>query len=209
VSDEIISLMADEPRLAPHLQVPLQSGSETILRRMRRNYRLDAYLDRLRRIRRAVPHAGLGADVIVGFPGETESMFRETYEFIEGSPLNYLHVFSWSPRPGTPAADLPDRVAPAEVRDRSARLRRLGADLGLRFREAHLGRKLDAIVLGPRPSDGRVRALTGNFIEVSLEPGAADRGDLIEVLVERVTPERADARRTGRPLWADPSATQD
>jgi len=209
LTDEIIRLMADEPRLAPHLQVPLQSGSETVLRRMRRNYRLDAYLDRLRRVRRAVPHAGLGADVIVGFPGETESMFGETYEFIEASPLNYLHVFSWSPRPGTAAADLPDRVAPADVRDRSTRLRRLGDDLGLRFREAQLGRKLDAIVLGPRPGDGRVRALTGNFIEVSLEPGAAERGDLIEVLIESVKPERTDARRTGWPVWADTSATQE
>jgi len=207
VSDEIVRLMADEPRLAPHLQVPLQSGSETILRRMRRNYRLDAYLDRLLRIRKAVPHAGLGADVIVGFPGETESMFRETYQFIESSPLNYLHVFSWSPRPGTPASDFADRVPPAEVRDRSARLRRLGTDLGLRFREVQRGRKLDAVVLGPRPGDGRVRALTGNFIEVSLDPGEAERGELIEVVLERVTPERTDARRTGWPRWARTSAT--
>jgi len=201
VSDEIIELMANEPRLAPHLQVPLQSGSETILRRMRRNYRLDAYLDRLVHVRKAVPHAGLGADVIVGFPGETESAFRETYEFIEASPLNYLHVFSWSPRPGTPASDYEDRVAPAAVRERSARLRRLAADLGLRFRQAQSERKLDAVVLGPRPDDGRVRALTGNFIEVSLDPGTAERGELIQVVIERVTPELTHARRAGQPIW--------
>ena len=209
VSDEIIELMANEPRLAPHLQVPLQSGSETILRRMRRNYRLDAYLDRLSRVRKAVPHVGLGADVIVGFPGETESAFRETYEFIEASPLNYLHVFSWSPRPGTPASDYADRVSSADVRDRSERLRSLAADLGLRFRQAQSGRKLDAVVLGPRPDNGRVRALTGNFIEVSLEPGAAERGELIRVVIERVTPERTDARRAGRPTWESGSVRPD
>jgi len=209
VTDEIIALMANEPRLAPHLQVPLQSGSETILRRMRRNYRLDAYLDRLVRVRTAVPHAGLGADVIVGFPGETESTFRETYDFVEASPLNYLHVFSWSPRPGTPASEYADRVPPADVRDRSARLRRLGDDLGLRFRQAQEGRELDAVALSPRSDDGRVRALTGNFIEVSLDPGTAERGELIQVVIERVTPERTDARRAGQPSWESGSVRPD
>jgi threonylcarbamoyladenosine tRNA methylthiotransferase MtaB len=209
VSDEIIDLMANEPRLAPHLQIPLQSGSETILRRMRRNYRLGPYLERLLAVRKAVPHAGLGADVIVGFPGETEAEFRETCEFVEASPLNYLHVFSWSPRPGTPASDYPDRVRPAEVRDRSERLRRLGFDLGLRFRELQSGRTLDAVVLGPRPDDGRVRALTGNFIEVSLAPGSAERGEVIQVVIERVAPERTDALRAGEPSWASGSVRPD
>ena len=202
ITDEIIDLMAAEPRLAPHLQVPLQSGSEPILRLMRRNYRLQDYLERLRRLRRAVPGVGLGADVIVGFPGETETMFRETCEFIESSPLNYLHVFPWSPRPGTPAADLPDRVAPKETRERSARLRRLGDRIGFRFRKRFEDQRLDAIALGARPGDGRIRALTGNFIEVSLDPGAAARGEPVEVGIERVTPGETRARRLGRPLWA-------
>jgi threonylcarbamoyladenosine tRNA methylthiotransferase MtaB len=149
-----------------------------------------------------VPGVGLGADVIVGFPGETETMFRETFEFIESSPLNYLHVFSWSPRPGTPAADLPDRVASTETRERSARLRRLGDRIGFRFRKLFEGQRLDAIALGARPGDGRVRALTGNFIEVSLDPGSAERGEPVEVGIERVTPGESRARRLGRPLWA-------
>jgi threonylcarbamoyladenosine tRNA methylthiotransferase MtaB len=202
ITDEIIDLMAAEPRLAPHLQVPLQSGSEPILRLMRRNYRMQDYLERLQRLRRAVPEVGLGADVIVGFPGETETMFRETFEFIERSPLNYLHVFSWSPRPGTPAADLPDRVAPAKIRERSTRLRSLGDRIGFRFRKRFEGQRLDAIALGARPGDGRIRALTGNFIEVSLDPGAAERGEPVEVGIERVTPGETQARRLGRPLWA-------
>jgi threonylcarbamoyladenosine tRNA methylthiotransferase MtaB len=93
ISDDIVELLAADPRLAPHLQVPLQSGSEEILRLMRRNYRLEQYLDKLHLLRSRVPHIGLGADVIVGFPGETENHFQESYDFIAASPLNYLHDF--------------------------------------------------------------------------------------------------------------------
>ena len=204
VTDGIISLMAEQPRLAPHLQVPLQSGSETILRRMRRNYRLSRYLERLERLRAEVPHAGLGADVIVGFPGETEALFEETYRFIEGSPLNYLHVFAWSPRPGTPAAELPDRVHGAAVRERSLRLRRLAARLGHRFRRGFEGRTLHAVVLGDRRPDGRVRALTGNFIEVGLAGDANGlcRGELIDVRVLAAGETETDAAPDGYPSWA-------
>ncbi|ANM29303.1 hypothetical protein ABI59_06410 [Acidobacteria bacterium Mor1] len=204
VTDEIIALMAADRRLAPHLQVPLQSGSETILRRMRRNYRLSQYTDRLERLRSAVPHVGLGADVIIGFPGETDELFEECYRFIENSPLNYLHVFAWSPRPGTPAADLEDRVHGSKVKERSARLRELAARLGLRFRRGFEGRPLDAVILGPR-EDGRIRALTGNFIEVSL-PARTEvpRGSMLDVVITEAREEEtlavpADSGQTKAP----------
>jgi threonylcarbamoyladenosine tRNA methylthiotransferase MtaB len=200
VTDEIIELMAREPRLAPHLQVPLQSGSDEILRRMRRNYGVDTYLDRLNRIRAAVPHAGLGADVIVGFPGEDDGRFRQTYELIASSPLNYLHVFPWSPRPGTAAADYPERVAPERVKERSRALRALGEQRSLRFRKGFVGRTLDAVVLGPRRSDGLLRALTGNFIEVALDPRSAARGDFVRARLLRATPDETTAVVTGVPL---------
>jgi threonylcarbamoyladenosine tRNA methylthiotransferase MtaB len=201
VSDEIVELMAGDPRLAPHLQVPLQSGSPAILRAMRRNYRLEQYLERLERLRRAVPHAGLGADVIVGFPGETAKRFEETFDCIAASPLNYLHVFAWSPRPGTAAAGLPGRVHGAEVRRRSAELRDLGGRLSHRFREGFVGRRLDAVALAAR-EDARVRALTGNFIEVALDPGSAKRGELLCVRVESATKDDTRAVVDGRPAWA-------
>jgi threonylcarbamoyladenosine tRNA methylthiotransferase MtaB len=201
VTDEIVELMASDPRLAPHVQVPLQSGSPAILRAMRRNYRPERYLERLRRLREALPHAGLGADVIVGFPGETDERFRETHDFIAAAPLNYLHVFAWSPRPGTPAAALPDRVHGAVVRRRSAALHRLGNRLSHRFRAGFEGRQLDAVVLAPR-ADGRVRALTGNFIEVALDAGSAARGDVVRVRVKSVTRDEAWAVVDGRPAWA-------
>jgi threonylcarbamoyladenosine tRNA methylthiotransferase MtaB len=206
VTDEIIDLMATEPRLAPHLQIPLQSGSPTVLRAMRRNYRREQYLDRLQTLRAAVPHVGLGADVIVGFPGETDELFRETYELISSSPLNYLHVFAWSARPGTAASDLPGRVHGTVVRHRSAVLRALADRRSYEFRTRFTGQALDVVVLAPR-KDGRIRALSGNFIEVALEAECATAGDLLKARVERVTRGDTLAVVDGTPSWAAGEAT--
>jgi len=206
VTDEIVEMIAREPRLAKHLQVPLQSGADPVLQRMRRNYRTAAYLERLQALRAASPQIGLGADVIVGFPGESEREFATTFDFISASPLNYLHVFSWSPRPGTPASDLPHRVDPRAIRDRSKRLRDLGERLSLRFRRRFEGSTLDAVVLGDRRGGVAQRALTGNFIEVALPPASAAAGDLVTVELEHAGLRETAARVVGRPIWA-PQAT--
>jgi threonylcarbamoyladenosine tRNA methylthiotransferase MtaB len=197
VTDGIVELMRCEPRLAPHLQVPLQSGSDAILRGMRRNYGLGLYRERLERLRAALPDACLGADVIVGFPGETPERFEETCAFIAGSPLDYLHVFAWSPRPGTDASRLPGRVQASEIRGRSATLRALGDERFHRFRERFVGRELEAVVLGER-ADGATRALTGNFIEVGLRAEPVRRGDLVRVRVAAVD------RRSTTAVVSDP-----
>jgi len=198
VTGEIVELMAGDARLAPHLQVPLQSGSPEILRRMRRNYRREEYLERLTRLREAVPRIGLGADVIVGFPGESDARFEESYTFVEDSPLDYLHVFSWSPRDGTPAAELGERVDPKMIRERSARMRGLGDRKSRRFRQRFVGKKLDAITLCDDTA-GRVRALTGNFIEVLLPRGSAPPGELGEIEIARVDSSGTFAKWTRRP----------
>jgi len=172
VTPEIAALLAGAGgRLARHLQVPLQSGCDAVLARMRRNYRTADYARVVDRLATAVPEAALGADVIVGFPGETDAEFETTCRFVEASPLAYLHVFSYSPRPGTPAATLPEPVAPALVRERSARLRATAAALSFRFRRRFVGRRLEAIVLNGTRPDGRVRALTDNYIDLWLDPG--------------------------------------
>ncbi len=205
VTDTIVALMAADPRLAPHLQIPLQSGSDAVLRRMRRNYRASRYLSILERLRARVPSAAIGADVIVGFPGETDAEFEETVRLVQRSPLNYLHVFAWSARPGTDASALADRVAPARVRERSARLRALADDAGLEFRERFVGRELDAVVLEPcADAAGRrhARALTGNYIEVEVRGSGLRRGQIATVRVDRVGPEGAVATATGTPAWA-------
>jgi len=169
VTPELVETLASSARIAPHLQIPLQSGSDSVLARMRRPYRVVHYRLALESIRARIPEAGLGADVIVGFPGETRQEFQETRDFIAASELNYLHVFSYSPRPGTPAAEMADPIRGDRVRERSAELRSLAADLSLRFRTSFLGRNLEALGLRETRPDGRLRALSGNFIELAVE----------------------------------------
>jgi threonylcarbamoyladenosine tRNA methylthiotransferase MtaB len=169
--------------LARHLQIPLQSGCDAVLARMRRNYRTADYRRVVDDLRDAAPDAAIGADVIVGFPGETEEEFETTCRFIAASPLAYLHVFSYSSRPGTAAAGMPAPIAPAAIRERSARLREMARDLSLRFRRRFVGRTLPALVLREVRPDGRLRALTDNFIDVSLEIGRRRMGDLVNRIV--------------------------
>jgi threonylcarbamoyladenosine tRNA methylthiotransferase MtaB len=189
VTDGIVRLMEESGgRLARHLQVPLQSGSDAVLRRMRRNYRTSAWLDRMEQLRLAMPDIGLGADMIVGFPGETVQEFQETLDLLASSPVNYLHVFSWSERPGTPASELADRVHPAVIRERSAVLRQFADEAGLRFRKRFLGRQLDSVVLG----DGG-RALTGNFIELTLDGPRPAPGGRVLAEITAVTPDTTRA----------------
>ncbi len=173
-------------RVAPHLQVPLQSGSDSVLKRMRRPYRTADYARVVEDLRRRVEGIALGADVIVGFPGETDAEFETTCRFIESSPLNYLHVFSYSPRPGTPAAAREDLLHPGVIKDRSARLRRLGRDLSLRFRRSFLGRTRPSLTLREVRPDGRLRALTDNFIDLGSDYEGRDPA----VLMNRLLPVR-------------------
>ena len=167
VTEEFIALVASSPRIAPHFHVPLQSGSDTILRAMHRWYRAAHYAERIQLIRRILPHAAIGADVIVGFPGETDEDFRATIEFIERLPFTYLHVFSFSTRPGTKASNLDAAVPPQVIRDRARALRALGQQKVANFRSAMAGNILRALTLA-RYGDGWTEALTGNYLKVRI-----------------------------------------
>ena len=170
VTEEFIEFVASSERVAPHFHVPLQSGSDRILRAMHRWYRSEHYAERIQRIRRHSPSAAIGADVIVGFPGETEAEFQTTAGFIEKLPLTYLHVFSFSVRPGTTAAALPGRqhVAPGVIRARARFLRSLGEKKASAFRAAQSGRTLRALTLA-RTGQDWTEALTGNYLKVKVE----------------------------------------
>jgi len=168
VTPALADLMARHQRVARHLQIPLQSGSDAVLRAMRRNYRTADYLRIVEDLRARIPDVGIGADVIVGFPSETDEHFRESVDFIAGSPLNYLHVFSYSPRPGTDAAGMQAMNDVRTMAERSRVLRGLGQTLARDFRLAQSGRMHDALVLRGGAPDGRARALTSNFIEAEL-----------------------------------------
>ncbi len=170
-SDDLLGLMADSPRIAKPVPAPLQSGSDTILRRMHRKYRPRHYADRLAKARTLMAHAAIGADVMTGFPGETDALFEESRQFIESMPYTYLHVFTYSERPGTPAADMPG-VVPIRVRkDRNRVLRDLAATKNAAFREAMLGREVTAVTIEPLGL-----ALTDNYIKAQLDlPYASNR----------------------------------
>lgn len=162
-SDELLGLMAESPRIAKHVHAPLQSGSDTVLRRMHRKYRPRHYEDRIRKARALMPDAAIGADVMVGFPGETEAEFEQSRAFIESLPFTYLHVFTYSARPGTPAAEVKDQVPHPVRKERNRVLRELAARKNLEFRRAMIGRTLSAVTLEDGPA-----ALTENYLKVEL-----------------------------------------
>lgn len=177
VTDRLIRLVAGEPRVAAHLHVPMQSGSTRVLRLMRRPYAADEYADRILKVRQAVPRAAIGADVMAGFPGETDEDFLETAGRIRSLPLTYLHVFPYSSRPGTAAAEF-EPVPSHVVRFRAESLRRLGQEKNLAFRAGFVGETLEVLVLdsrdgGSRDADGPSRGLSDNFIDVDLEGDCA------------------------------------
>jgi threonylcarbamoyladenosine tRNA methylthiotransferase MtaB len=160
-SDDLLELVATSPRIAKHVHAPLQSGSDGVLRRMHRKYRPQHYEQRVRKARALMPDAAVGADVMTGFPGETDAEFEESRAFIESLPFTYLHVFTYSERPGTPAAERADQV-PMEVRkERNRILRELGARKHLEFRRSMIGRTLSVVTL----AEG---ALSDNFLKVEL-----------------------------------------
>ncbi|MGA8034600.1 MAG: tRNA (N(6)-L-threonylcarbamoyladenosine(37)-C(2))-methylthiotransferase MtaB [Candidatus Acidiferrales bacterium] len=167
VTEDFVMLAASSPRIAPHFHIPLQSGSDKILKAMHRWYRTSLYTERVRLIRRLLPHAGIGADVIAGFPGETEADFRSTVDFIEALPFTYLHVFSFSARPGTGAESLGDKVNEGTIHERARVLRAIGRRKAQEFRTSLNGESFRAITLARR-GPGYTEGLTGNYLKVRI-----------------------------------------
>jgi len=166
-SDDVLAILTTSPVIAPHFHVPLQSGSDRVLRRMRRPYTVATYRRVIERLATAIPRLGLGADVIVGFPGESAADFAATRALVEALPFSYLHVFPYSERRGTEAARLPGRLEASTVADRARVLREVAAAHGRRFRAALVGHTEDALVLETRDrASGDLVGLTGNFVEV-------------------------------------------
>jgi threonylcarbamoyladenosine tRNA methylthiotransferase MtaB len=169
VTQDLIALFASTDRIARHFHVPLQSGSDRILAAMHRWYRTAHYARRVELIREILPDAAIGADLIAGFPGETDADHRATLELVWQLPLTYLHVFAFSKRPGTEAAKAAGDVSHAVIKQRGRELRALAAEKSAAFRAAQLGRKLRVLTLNPsgQDSSGPWReALSSNYLEV-------------------------------------------
>ena len=197
---EIVDLVAASGgRFAPHFHLPLQHASDTVLARMRRPYTRDVYSRLVGSIRDRLPHASIGSDLIVGFPGETAEEFAANLEYLPGSPLTHLHVFPYSDRPGTAASAMRDKVAGPVVRERGARLRAIGAELSRRFRVSQEGTVRPGLTL----EDGTL-VVTDNFLKVRIPPGHA-RNERVRVRVDeegRGAVEPAD----GAPYEREPDA---
>jgi len=170
-------------KLCRHLHIPLQSGSDSVLQRMNRNYTGGFYAELVRRVHLAQPLAAIGADVIVGFPGETDEEFETTRALLDQSPLSYLHVFAYSPRQGTPAADMPDQVAPPVKAERSQILRELSARKHQAFAKEMVGLTLET-VLQTVTEGGWLQGVTDNYLTLSVQ---ADEGLLQRLVACEVT----------------------
>jgi threonylcarbamoyladenosine tRNA methylthiotransferase MtaB len=166
-SDDLIGLVSASGRLAKHAHVPMQSGSDAVLRRMHRKYRPWHYREKILKIRTAMPTAAIGADVMVGFPGETEAEFDETRRMIEELPCTYLHVFTYSPRPGTPAAEQPGQVPVAVARERNRVLREIASKKKGAFMRSQVGTVVEAITLQSGEA-AFTEALTDNYLKMKI-----------------------------------------
>ena len=199
VTDPIIEMIASEKVLLPHIHMPLQSGNDRILGLMRRRYRREVFLDRVMKIREKIPYAGIGADMIVGFPGETEEDHADTCNFIGSLPLSYLHVFAYSPRPGTPAADMPGKVTKQEKEKRSRQLIKLSESRRIQFMRGASG-QVQEVLFEQRGADGMVAGLTGNYIRVITPWVKGLPGTVRQV---RLTTLRDDSSMNGKLIQTD------
>ena len=187
LSDALIDRVAASDLFCPHFHLPLQSGDNTILKRMHRPYSRELFRQRVVHIKRRLPEAAVGADVLVGFPGEDEAAFEQTCRLIESLPLTYLHVFPFSARPGTPAAGYGDQVPSDIIKRRTARVRALGAAKKQAFLQSALGRETDVLLETRRdPATGLLKGLTPNYLTVLLDGHDDCMNTIVPVALQRI-----------------------
>jgi tRNA-2-methylthio-N6-dimethylallyladenosine synthase len=193
-TDDVIAAMAGTPNVMPQLHMPLQSGSDTVLRAMRRAYRREKYLGILERVRAAIPGAAITTDIIVGFPGETERDFQDTLDLVAQARFAGAFTFQYSPRPGTPAAGMDGQVAAAVVRERYERLAALVGEICLAENESFVGREVEVLVAeGEGRKDEATHRLSGRardnrLVHFAPADTAPRPGDMITTMVSRAAP---------------------
>ena len=185
LTDEIIGFCAASHKFQPHFHIPLQSGCDKILASMRRRYTTERYAARIEAVRRAMPEAFIGVDVIVGFPGETDSDFEATHDFISGINPSYLHIFPFSERPGTPAVDFTGKVPPQVATLRVKRLEELCGRLHREFCERFVGRRLEVLFEGACRG-GMMSGFTGNYIKVKAPLNRSLINRIVPVTLDRI-----------------------
>ena len=188
ITDQIIEFCAASPKFQPHFHIPLQSGSTRILGLMRRRYTAERYRERIAKIRELMPDAFLGVDVIVGFPGEGEEEFMETYTLLEEVGASFLHIFPFSERPGTPAVSMPNKVQSRIATERVARLEELSERLHRSFAERFLGTERE-VLFESTDHDGMMYGYTDNYLRVAAPYDTAKINEICRVKLVDITPE--------------------
>jgi len=189
-TDEVIDFVAESKRFLPHFHIPLQSGSDKILKMMRRRYLSDLYTSRVSKIKSVMPHCCIGVDVIVGFPGETEEDFLDTYSFLKDLDVSYFHVFTYSERANTPAAEMGEPVDMGERRRRNEMLRILSTKKKRAFYEQFLGQERPVLIEHSK-EEGKVTGFTDNYIKVTLpESEDYNEGEIVMVSLDEIQGER-------------------
>ena len=197
IEDELVSHMGASAKLCRYFHIPVQSGDDAVLEAMGRRYTSDEYRRFLELVQERVPEVGLGTDIIVGFPGETDASFEKTYSFLESLPFAYFHVFSYSPRYGTKAVRLSDAVRPEVIKERSRRLRELSSLKRRSFAERFVGSEVE-VLFEQQDERGLWTGLTDNYQRVGVVSDASLKNQFRRVVVESVSP---DGMALGAIAW--------
>ncbi len=187
LSGEIIQRVAESDIFCRHFHIPLQSGDDGILKKMGRPYSPQTFYELINNIHRQMPDAAIGVDTLIGFPGESEAAFNNTYDLIAGLPVSYLHVFPFSARPGTVADKLPGKLKPAVIKDRCERMRELGNQLRKKFYGKFIGQNLPILIETKRErSTGLLKGISSNYLPILIDADDECKNKLIEVRIEKL-----------------------
>jgi len=187
LTQDIIKLVAETEIFCDHFHIPLQSGDDRILEKMHRPYTSSFFIDLIVKIKDQVPDAAIGVDILIGFPGETEKAFENTYSLIKKLPITYLHVFPFSPRPGTPAGKYPQKVPQKTIKARCEKMRRLGNEKKRIFYETFMGKTVEVLIEGKRDkATGLLKGITSNYIPVHVVGEDDLFNTLVQVNIEKI-----------------------
>ena len=188
ITPDLIGLMARSPRFCPHLHIPLQSGSDTVLARMGRRYTRGKFLAAIDAVRGKIDRASITTDVIVGFPGETDGNFQETIDACQVAAFSRMHIFPFSARPGTPAAELSGKCPAPVIADRKAALGSVASELALAFKQPFVGETVDVLVETTRDRSGKLCGYTDRYLRVLFDGDDSLMGEIVPVVITAAEP---------------------
>lgn len=187
-TDELIETLFSSKKFCRHLHISLQSGSNEILKLMKRRYSVEYYSDLINNLAKNISNLAIGSDIITGFPGETDELFEETYKNLENLPISYIHVFSYSKRKGTPAAEMPEQVPQEIKKNRNAKLQKLAINKNLEFRKSQIGHELEVLVeLARDKKTGLLKGFSDNYINILIDSDDKFKNQLVKTKIIEVT----------------------